>query len=112
MATLTIKNPERISGIIFDDWVIGYFGRNLSFGDNYSWEIRHRAKVNPIGGIGSIAVMRDLSLLDNEVMIQYEYESEIGRKCSGRVYVEAEYLKDPDNLVGIVKDRILDKFTM
>jgi len=45
-------------------------------------------------------------------MIQYEYESEIGRKCSGRVYVEAEYLKDPDNLVGIVKDRILDKFTM
>jgi len=43
MATLTIKNPERISGIIFD---------------------------------------------------------------------EAEYLKDPDNLVGIVKDRILDKFTI
>ena len=112
MATLTIKNPERISGIIFDEWVIGYFGRNLSYSDNYSWEIRHRAKVNPLGGIGSIAVMRDLSLLDNEVMIQYEYESEIGRKCSGRVYVEAEYLKDPDNLVGIVKDRILDKFTM
>ena len=112
MATLTIKNPERISGIIFDDWVIGYFGRNLSYSDNYSWEIRHRAKVNPIGGIGLIAVMRDLSLLDNEVMLQYEYQPENGLSVSGRVYVEAEYLKDPDNLVGIVKDRILDKFTM
>lgn len=112
MRKLTIVNPDKISGIIFDEWVIGYFGRNLSYDDNYSWEVRHRAKLNPIGGIGSITILRDLSLLDKVVMIQYDYESQIGRKCSGRVYVAPKLLKNPNNLIDIVKERILDKFTI
>jgi len=109
MRKVTIVNPDKISGVIFNDWVITYFGRNLSFDDNYSWEVRHRAKANPITGIGSITVMRDLSILGNDVMLQYEYQPEIGLNVNGRVYIKPDYLKNPNNLIDIVKETILDK---
>jgi hypothetical protein len=112
MRKITILNPDKISGVIFNDWVITYFGRNLSFDDNYSWEVRYRTKANPITGIGSITIMRDLSLLNKEVMIQYDYQPESGLSVNGRVYVETDYLKNPNNLMNIVKEMILDKLTI